>query len=163
MSDDENYSGTDHDELQHGTHTDIDYSKPAADIDHNIRYDTKMGITGKLLILDRVLFSFLILPGLFIGLAVGLIPACVFVVAIISLRLIMQFALRKRIGDIYTYMPLKLIRGSTDMMAMFSIITIGISYNEGELTGFLMAVIVIGIAYLILISICFFRYDEETN
>ena len=162
MSDDENFSGIDHDELQQGTNADIDENSKPVDVNY-IEYDTRMGLTGKLLILDRVLFSFLILPGLFIGLAVGLIPACIFVIAIISIRLITQIALKNRIGKVYTYMPLKLIRGSTDMMAMFSIITIGISFNEGELTGFLIAVIVIGIAYLILISICFFRYDEEAN
>ena len=103
MSDDENFSGIDHDELQHGTHADADDFKPAADINYNLGYDVKKGITGKLLIFDRIFFSFLILPGLFIGLTVGLIPASLFVIAIISMRLIVQFALGKRIGDIYTH------------------------------------------------------------
>ena len=121
-----------------------------------------MNRSEQIVIIDRIFFCFLILPLIFIGLTFGLIPVCVCVIIAVTARLIIQAAIKDKIGDVYTYLPLKLDRRSTDVIAMCSIISIGISYNEGELTGFILAVVVIGIAYLVLIAICFFKYDEQS-
>ena len=156
MNYEEEFSGIDHDDNRTA---DVD-SETVQIYDSDIQYNTKMGLATKLVILDRVLFSFMILPGIFIGLTSGFVMAAVFVVAAITARMVLQFVLRSRI-ETNMMMPLKLRRESTDIMALFALVSLGISYNEGELFGFVTMAVVIGIAYLAIILICFLKFDEE--
>ena len=160
----EEYNGVDHDDdLQHGSKVDTEGEYPAVEQPHNVQYTTKMGLATKLVMVDRVLFSFMILPALYIGLTDGFRVAAIFVTVVIVLRLLIQVAIRKRIKYANTVMPLRLRRESTDIMAFFAIITLGISLDEGSLDGLIKVVIALGITYLAIVIICTVTNKRDRN
>jgi len=113
------------------------------------------------IVADRLIFCFLMIPAIYIGLVYGFITACIIVISVVIVRLVIQFIMRNRITGTMSMLPWGLDRRSTDIIVLFSIVSMGISYNEGKLFGFITVALIIGAVYVTTVIIFSLVYHSR--